>query len=130
MERTVFEESLYKATTLLDEVASQPDEHEWFAGILTTAYPNVSERSEALAIIAANESFRKLASVLLAFQHDDLMDSVVAGINEDLYYAVLTAYRRGATEWAELNYPQWMNRIKADIKAQDERKGKESGNAD
>ena len=35
------------------------------------------------------------------------------GLEEDLYQAVLVAYRRGAVEWAMLNYPQWINAISA-----------------
>lgn len=35
------------------------------------------------------------------------------GLEEDLYQAVLVAYRRGAVEWTMLNYPQWINAISA-----------------
>lgn len=35
------------------------------------------------------------------------------GLRTDLFYAVQTAYRRGATEWARLNYPQWIDAIEA-----------------
>ncbi|GEM_PF-4474190 len=42
----------------------------------------------------------------------ELVDSR-EGVNEDLYQAVLVAYRRGATEWTRLNYPQWFNAIVA-----------------
>ncbi|MEN5176362.1 hypothetical protein [Brevundimonas diminuta] len=35
------------------------------------------------------------------------------GLEEDLYQAVLVAYRRGALEWTQLNYPQWINAISA-----------------
>ena len=35
------------------------------------------------------------------------------GLEEDLYQAVLVAYRRGAVEWTQLNYPQWINAISA-----------------
>lgn len=35
------------------------------------------------------------------------------GLTEDLYQAVLVAYQRGATEWARLNYPQWIEAIEA-----------------
>ena len=42
----------------------------------------------------------------------ELVDSR-EGLNEDLYQAVLVAYRRGATEWTRLNYPQWFNAIVA-----------------
>lgn len=35
------------------------------------------------------------------------------GLEEDLYQAVLVAYRRGAITWAEMNYPQWIGAIKA-----------------
>lgn len=33
------------------------------------------------------------------------------GLEEDLYQAVLVAYRRGAVEWTRLNYPQWFAAI-------------------
>lgn len=33
------------------------------------------------------------------------------GMEEDLYQAVLVAYRRGAVEWTRLNYPQWFGAI-------------------
>ena len=33
------------------------------------------------------------------------------GMEEDLYQAVLVAYRRGAVEWARLNYPKWFDAI-------------------
>lgn len=35
------------------------------------------------------------------------------GLEEDLYQAVLVAYRRGAVEWTMLNYPQWIDAISA-----------------
>ena len=35
------------------------------------------------------------------------------GLRTDLFYAVQTAYRSGATEWARLNYPQWIDAIEA-----------------
>lgn len=35
------------------------------------------------------------------------------GLEEDLYQAVLVAYRRGAVTWAEMNYPQWIGALKA-----------------
>ncbi|WP_303718050.1 hypothetical protein [Brevundimonas naejangsanensis] len=35
------------------------------------------------------------------------------GLEEDLYQAVLVAYRRGAVDWTMLNYPQWINAISA-----------------
>lgn len=35
------------------------------------------------------------------------------GLEEDLYQAVRVAYRRGALEWTQLNYPQWINAISA-----------------
>lgn len=31
----------------------------------------------------------------------------VEGLTADLEMAVLTAYKRGATEWTRLNYPDW-----------------------
>ena len=34
------------------------------------------------------------------------------GMEEDLYQAVLVAYRRGAVEWTRLNYPKWFGWIK------------------
>lgn len=37
------------------------------------------------------------------------------GLEEDLYQAVLVAYRRGAVEWTMLNYPQWINAISAGL---------------
>lgn len=42
-----------------------------------------------------------------------LSDSL-EGTDEDLYQAVLVAYRRGAHEWARLNYPKWIDRIARD----------------
>ena len=33
------------------------------------------------------------------------------GMEEDLYQAVLVAYRRGAVEWTRLNYPKWFDAI-------------------
>lgn len=42
-----------------------------------------------------------------------LSDSL-QGTDEDLYQAVLVAYRRGAREWARLNYPKWIDRIARD----------------
>lgn len=43
---------------------------------------------------------------------DRLADSN-EGLTEDLYQAVLVAYRRGAHEWAWLNYPQWRDALAA-----------------
>ena len=34
------------------------------------------------------------------------------GMEEDLYQAVLVAYKRGAVTWVEMNYPKWLGWIK------------------
>lgn len=34
------------------------------------------------------------------------------GMEEDLYQAVLVAYKRGAVTWVEMNYPRWFGWIK------------------
>lgn len=34
------------------------------------------------------------------------------GMEEDLYQAVLVAYKRGAVTWVEMNYPKWFGWIK------------------
>ncbi|WP_338575811.1 hypothetical protein V8J38_11435 [Brevundimonas olei] len=41
------------------------------------------------------------------------------GLEEDLYQAVLVAYRRGAREWARLNYPALISRLEADEDARE-----------
>lgn len=33
----------------------------------------------------------------------------IDGLEADLRCAVQVAYKRGATEWARLNYPQWID---------------------
>jgi len=55
--------------------------------------------------------------------HHDICDQAAAaierlsdsneGLTEDLYQAVLVAYRSGAHDWVRLNYPQWINAISA-----------------
>lgn len=44
---------------------------------------------------------------------EDAADKI-EGLEADLYLAVQTAYRRGAVEWARLNYPKWAERLSAD----------------
>lgn len=48
-----------------------------------------------------------------AARERDAMRDSNDGLTEDLYQAVLEAYRRGAVEWTMLNYPQWINAISA-----------------
>ena len=35
----------------------------------------------------------------------------IEGLEDDLFLAVSTAYRRGAVEWTRLNYPEWYKRL-------------------
>lgn len=43
----------------------------------------------------------------------EVLEDSNEGLTEDLYQAVLVAYRRGAHEWAWLNYPQWRDALAA-----------------
>lgn len=43
----------------------------------------------------------------------EVLEDSNEGLTEDLYQAVLVAYRRGAREWAWLNYPQWRDALAA-----------------
>lgn len=57
-----------------------------------------------------------------AYALRDLLDEAAAalrdqqdrheGMEEDLYQAVLVAYKRGAGTWVEMNYPKWLGWIK------------------
>lgn len=38
----------------------------------------------------------------------------IDGLECDLYSAVQVAWRRGAREWARLNYPDWIAQLEAD----------------
>ena len=42
----------------------------------------------------------------------ELLDKI-EGLDADLYCAVEVAYKRGATEWTRLNYPEWYARFEA-----------------
>jgi hypothetical protein len=45
------------------------------------------------------------------------------GLTADLHDAVQTAYNRGATEWARLNYPKWVDLFALSAKKSDSQKG-------
>ena len=71
------------------------------------AYPVYdSDGDPVRLIVQADESDQAAAAI------ERLSDSN-EGLTEDLYQAVLVAYRRGAHDWARLNYPQWINAISA-----------------
>lgn len=88
-----------------------------------TDYAELCERlrAKARASFEANKSFGRKGKewaieteinwqAVAAIEH--LSDSN-EGLTEDLYQAVLVAYRLGAHEWARLNYPQWIDAIVA-----------------
>lgn len=51
------------------------------------------------------------------------LEDKVEGLDSDLFEAVQVAYRRGATDWAKLNYKGWMDQLYANKKADDLRNG-------
>lgn len=57
------------------------------------------------------------------------LEDSVEGLTEDLYQAVLVAYRRGAHEWAWLNYPQWRDALAAGREVCPERRAALKGEA-
>lgn len=57
-------------------------------------------------------------------RHYDCAVEKIDGLEADLFNAVETAYRRGAHEWARLNYPQWIDRLDANQRAEIQRLAK------
>lgn len=58
-----------------------------------------------------------------AVREIERLEDRIDGLESDLFSAVETAYRRGAHEWARLNYPKWIERIEANaalLKSQDQ----------
>lgn len=58
-------------------------------------------------------------------QHHECAVEKIDGLETDLFNAVETAYRRGAHEWARLNYPQWIDRLDAYQRAENQRPAQE-----
>lgn len=48
------------------------------------------------------------------------------GLESDLFEAVQVAYQRGAKEWAAMNYPKWIDRLKANEEAEEQRNANSS----
>ena len=46
---------------------------------------------------------------------DDLLDKI-EGLEAELEQAVIVAYKRGATEWTRLNYPELFDRLEKEPK--------------
>lgn len=46
-----------------------------------------------------------------AAERIEALEDSVFGLTEDLRSAVRVAYWRGATEWARLNYPDWVEAL-------------------
>lgn len=49
----------------------------------------------------------------LTMEKEQLMEKIDC-VETELFEAVQVAYYRGATEWARLNYPNWIDRLTAD----------------
>ena len=39
------------------------------------------------------------------------LEDTIEGLDSDLFEAVQVAYSRGATDWAEANYPKWFRQL-------------------
>lgn len=59
----------------------------------------------------------RINTILSSLRRVAEMEDRVDGLNADLFNAVETAHGRGATEWARLNYPKWIERIEANAAA-------------
>lgn len=64
-----------------------------------------AEGSILLSASVANEHAADLRSLLARVS---ALEGSNEGLTADLHDAVQTAYNRGATEWARLNYPKWI----------------------
>ena len=97
-------------------------------GYLTTPAKATEAWNRRVTAASAQARIAELSEQNAAFLdlHNDMSNRMVAaearadrladsneGLTEDLYQAVLVAYRRGAHEWAWLNYPQWRNALAA-----------------
>jgi hypothetical protein len=49
----------------------------------------------------------------LTMEKEQLMEKIDC-VETELFEAVQVAYYRGATEWARLNYPNWIDRLTTD----------------
>lgn len=60
------------------------------------------------------ERFRVMHDLTTVRLARELVADKAEGMEADLYQAVLVAYRRGAVEWAQMNYPLWAERLAGD----------------
>lgn len=67
--------------------------------------PNCGRRTAASAPFCAAHRDRRIIAYI-----EGLKDKI-EGLDSDLFEAVQVAYRRGAVDWARLNYPQWIDRL-------------------
>lgn len=76
---------------------------------MTPDHSALIERLEGAAPHCASITHKDLLAEAAAALRDQ--QDRREGMEEDLYQAVLVAYRRGAVEWARLNYPKWFDAI-------------------
>lgn len=71
-------------------------------------YPSLTE---------ALEDLERLKSAPQPVSGESEAHDKIEGLEAELFEAVQVAYRRGAVEWARLNYPKWIERLQANAEA-------------